>query len=64
MTKAWFQGSCKLCEFPAVVAGYNGVAPEYEYCDYVWYCSNHQCENHLKKEGTGDMEWPEWLDRL
>ncbi len=51
---SWFTGLCRICGFQVVVTNNSQI-------DYLWYCSNHECDNHNKKEETCSGEMPDWV---
>jgi hypothetical protein len=54
---SWFAGICKQCGYETVVSQpFPGIL-----ADYLWYCSNKLCGNHVGKH-TSDDEQPDWVN--
>jgi hypothetical protein len=50
---------CKDCDSNLVIC-----QPTEQFCDYWWYCSNKECENHHPGEQLGDQDEPIFAKRV
>lgn len=57
MAMSWFTGKCKICSYEVVVTQPN---KDNHHIDYLWYCSNKECENHAGQH-TLEGYYPTWV---